>query len=118
MIDFEGLNVFISGPVTGRENGNREAFDRAVALAVDGGARTVYSPAHAFEFERGEHPHEHYMLRTLSELCGYDIDSDTGRRTPRYDVCLMLPGFEDSEGAMTEMAVAQACGIRIEVMNA
>lgn len=87
--------VFISGPMTGLPNFNREAFFKAADLMADVG-HVVLHPAH--------HPdglqHEQYL-----HICKAMIDC--------ADMLVQLPGWEQSKGARIEFEHARSRGLRI-----
>lgn len=112
MIDVRGRHVFLSGPMTGRYCYNVAAFSVAHERLNEAGAEWVYDPAvsHLRETrtERERHDHEEYMRRCINELTRPKYGQRDGNE---YDLLVSLPGWEGSEGATTERAVAEACGI-------
>lgn len=86
--------VYISGPVTGKENRNVVAFEDA-ARALDAAGYRVSVPTRftASTTERGK-----AMKGCITELL-------------RCDGVCMLDGWEMSKGAALEHAVALACGM-------
>ena len=108
--DFKGKRVFLSGPMTGLPDWNRDAFDRAEDELLELGAAYVFNPACKAP-RQGEHemPHKWYMMRTLYELTSYI--PVTG--APFYHVIAMLPGWEGSYGAGVERIVAEAIGLDV-----
>ena len=110
MTSVKGKRVFLSGPMTGIEHYNVEAFARAHAIVKEAGADEVYDPAMEWlvaEGRKGEGmTHEDWMRRCIHELTRNDL----GFR--HYHKLVQLPGWEDSGGALMEAAVADACGIQ------
>lgn len=106
--DFDGKAVFISGPMTGYEDYNRDAFDLAEMEINARGAIDVYNPARFAD--DGSLPHEHYMAKTLHDLTEF-FEGRPNR--PYYDAVVLLEGWERSEGAKAEKAVAEVCGIAV-----
>ncbi|MBR2682679.1 MAG: DUF4406 domain-containing protein [Atopobiaceae bacterium] len=107
MTNVKDRHVFISGPMTGIESYNVDAFLSAHKTLKMLGARYVFDPA--IEWLDGSGPtreHAYYMLRAIGELTNSD-----GYGRPDYDVLVSLPGWENSEGARLERTVAEACGI-------
>ncbi|MBR2804220.1 MAG: DUF4406 domain-containing protein [Eggerthellaceae bacterium] len=104
-IEFAGKRVYLSGPMTGIANWNRESFDEAARYLRSMGAK-VFNPA--FNLPTGEPlPHGYYMARDIHEL----TDNMNGK--PFYDILAQLPGWDKSNGAQVEMIVAKACGIEV-----
>lgn len=85
--------VFVSGPMTGIENFNYPAFNRA-AEALRKLGYTVLNPAENPEQDSWEG----YMRHALIQLL-------------QCDVVAQLPGWEDSRGARMEHDVADELGI-------
>lgn len=97
--------IYISGPVTGKPNGNYEAFcDAAYSLRA-----VRYDATIPHHFVEDEATHETAMLLCINELTDYRWKGEVSR--PWYDGVALLPGWEQSEGARLERAVAEACGI-------
>lgn len=108
---FDGKRVFLSGPMTGLPDWNRTAFQAAENAAYEAGAELVFNPCFYAPIRRADAlPHESYMALTLHALTRLD---DAERFRMRYDAIAMLPGWERSEGAKVERAVAEACGIEV-----
>ena len=112
MIDVKGKRVFLSGPMTGRYHYNVAAFAVAHARLKEAGADWVFDPAVAYLRETREeserHDHSEYMRRCLSELTRPRYGQRDGNE---YELLVSLPGWDGSEGATIERAVAEACGI-------
>ena len=114
--DFFGKNVFLSGPMTGIDGWNREAFANASAYVRDRGAASVHNPiVNAPTGWRAPDSHEGYMVQSLHTLTGWDYGdfAEHANRLPDFDALVLLPGWESSEGAIAEKAVAVACGIDV-----
>ncbi len=94
------MRIYIAGPVTGIPERNGTAFSSAMMALVDAGYR-VTNPLHlvppGMESAKA-------MRRLVPELCACD------------GVCL-LDGWEKSEGACVEVAVARACGLEVGYLN-
>ena len=113
MTSVSGKDVFLSGPMTGKEHYNVGAFADAHALLKDLGARSVYNPGIEYLLEPASESeqctHEHYMRRCIHELTsGVSMEGPA-----RYDLVVLLPGWEESVGATEERAVARWCGIPV-----
>ena len=108
-MSFEIANkrIYLSGPMTGIYDWNREAFIEAARYLRERGAR-VYNPAFSapMAHEKAK-SHQFYMLRDLHELTCYIGES------PYYDAVAQLPGWDKSNGAKVEMLVAKTCGIDV-----
>lgn len=108
----DGKNVFLSGPVTGRERDEVLAeFEEAEEICNESGAFNVYVPINEVSADA---THEQAMLECLHELTSaYNASNDPSRYvpTPYYDVLVQLPGWKFSFGCITEATVAMMCGI-------
>lgn len=93
--NLEDKRVFISGPVSSRKERYKEYFNKVVEELEKAGI-DYYNPANI----PGKHPWQVPMQITLSELL-------------KSDIIFMLKGWESSNGAKAEFAVAQICGITI-----
>jgi len=113
----KGLNVFLSGPMTGYECYNLLEFVKAHRRLQSLGAAYIYDPALIWlnRMVRGEkeESHEFYMRETITELAKGKSSQGLLAKKPLYDIVVMLDGWEKSEGAMTETYVANACGIKV-----
>lgn len=99
--------LYISGPVTGIEHDNVTNFRRAQRLLTEAG----YEAFMPHEIVEASDTHETAMLLCISELTGRTQKRGIRYPVPRYDGVALLPGWEQSEGARLEKAVAEACGI-------
>lgn len=119
MTDVHGKRIFLSGPITGMDHHNVAAFAVAHDDLKEAGAAYVFNPAMRYLGQRPDlaaaKTHEDYMTDCIHEL------TDRKKRTqgweqviPRkYDLLVSLPGWEKSDGATEERAVAEACGIEV-----
>jgi hypothetical protein len=98
--DMRGMHVYIAGPMEGRNDYNRAAFNMAEGILNELGA-TVWNPAKLRDLFRTD-GREACMRMNLRHLVG---DS------PRVDLLVLLPGWEDSQGARCEQMAAAQCGI-------
>ena len=105
------MRVYISGPMTGLPDYNRDAFDDAkTELKAQG--HVTWNPADNIDQAISEGwDHQRCMRVCLDELTRTWSDG-----TAVYDAIWMLPGWRGSRGATVEHLVAKACGI--EVMGA
>lgn len=108
MTDVRGKRVFLSGPVTSLLRDEAvSAFGEAWRLCDSRGAAGVYDPTSDVP---SDSTHEAAMHECLCELLTM---WPTGFY---YDLLVSLPGWEASEGATLERAVAEAVGIpRVEL---
>lgn len=105
--------IYISGPVTGKPNDNRAAFENA-SVALRSAGYEFFIP---HEIVEPDDSHE-----TAMRLCVHELTAPVVRRgivygSPRYDGLALLPGWEQSEGARLERAVAEACGIPCKTVD-
>lgn len=89
-------NVYISGPMTGIKNLNREAFEKAERLLRESG----HSPIN---------PHRFPQLETYEECIQMDLEVIA----MAADAIALLPGWENSPGSKRELAVAIQKGIDV-----
>ena len=119
MIDVTDKMIFLSGPITGKEHNNVAAFAVATERLREAGAAYVYNPAHkssnAHSEKRSHMTHKDYLLDTIHELTERKKRSQTWEWViPRkYDMLVLLDGWQDSDGARMERAVALECGIPV-----
>ena len=117
MIDVTDKVIFLSGPITGKEHNNVAAFAVAAEQLREAGAAYVYNPAHkssnAHSEKRSHMTREDYLLDTIHELTERKKRSQTWEWViPRkYDMLVLLDGWQDSDGAQVERAVALNCDI-------
>ena len=104
-VGLKGKRVYISGPMSGLPAMNRPAFRRA-AEELEALGAYPFDPANAWEHD--DKPYEWCMLHDLRMLTQI---SDYVRGVPFFDLLVLLPGFESSQGALIELSVARACGI-------
>lgn len=99
--------LYISGPVTGRENRNFDAFREAQRSLVDAG-HTAIIP---HQIVLPSSTHERAMRTCINELTWGRFGGFS------YDGVALLPGWEQSEGARFEKAVAEVCGIPVKTVD-
>ena len=99
-VETEPRVIYISGPMTGIPENNYPLF-HATARKLRADGHRVYNPA---EFWSG--PPEDFPIRqAFAAYCNF--------------ICLeateiyLLPGFENSRGAMAELALAGNCGLKV-----
>ena len=106
-MDFDRAYIYLSGSMTGQPDWNKPLFDEYEKRLYKMGAVYVYNPAWDAS-DDNDRSHEFYMLRDLSTLTRR-IEGGC----PFFDYVVMIPGWEESEGARVEREVALACGIEI-----
>ena len=91
------MRIYVIGPVTGREDRNRAAFEEA-RRRLEAAGHEVSTP---LDFVPGDAEHAMAMRMSLCWML----------RTGRVDGVARLDGWEGSAGASVESAVALACGL-------
>ncbi len=104
MSSVEGARIFLSGPMTGLPDLNRDAFAEAEAWCMAHGADFCFNPTTAWG--HSDRPREWYVLRDLHRLT--EPGDGAG---PLFTLVVRLPGWERSDGAWRESTVADDCGI-------
>jgi nucleoside 2-deoxyribosyltransferase len=95
------MHIYISGPITGMPNGNREQFAK-VAKALRDNGHLVVSPR---EINQGASP-------TWVSCMRNDL-----RAMMDCDSIILLEGYQNSKGAMLEMLVAASLGFHSFFMD-
>jgi hypothetical protein len=94
---FRSIIAYVSGPMTGREDNNRHAFNAASESLRESGI-IVLSPA---EHDMGKvHERSHHMRFDIQQVL-------------MSDVVYVLPGWKSSKGAKLEVAIAREIGLPI-----
>lgn len=106
------FRLYISGPVTGKPNDNRKAFEDARRKL-----RRYYMVDIPHEYVYAGAPHEEAMAILLHQLTDRTYSYRKGKCANLYDGVALLPGWEQSEGAKLEKAVAEACGITVKTVD-
>jgi len=110
-MQIDGKVAYISGPMTGWENYNKEAFDEAELKLRSLGANGVFNPATSLpRYEMGWE-REDFMLDDLDTLTMKYHEEDGIR--PIFDALVLLPMWWTSKGARLERKVAKAIGIPV-----
>lgn len=108
-MEVKGKTVYLSGPMSGIHVYNAPAFVEAHAALNRMGAAYVYDPVMQWLETRVE-DHEDCMVLCLEKLTDcWATDEGVVRNV---DLLVQLPGWDKSEGARLEAAVADACGIQ------
>lgn len=89
---------YIAGPITGLPNFNKEAFDEA-ARSLRNIGLDVHQPFEKKDFpeDYSKKPWTWYMRRSIAELV-------------KCHALILLRGWEESKGALTELRIAQSLG--------
>ena len=96
--------LYLSGPMSGYPNFNREAFYSAEQELVDAGYQVV-SPARLRVHAEGEPTWLDWMRPALQLML-------------EADAVAMLPGWEESRGANVELKLANQLGIDVSPVSA
>lgn len=107
--------LYISGPVTGEPDDNREAFKKARRKLWHECKGYIADIPHDFVGEGT--PHDEAMALLLNRLTDRTYSYRKGKCANLYDGVALLPGWEQSEGARLEKAVAEACGIPCKTVD-
>lgn len=106
--------LYISGPVTGVEHDNWNEFVLAKAKLRAAGHKAEMP----HDFVAPGTPHDQAMLICISALTDqWESFQEERRPYRRFDGVALLPGWEQSEGARLEKAVAEACGITVKTID-
>lgn len=100
------VNIFMSGPMTGLPSYNVGSFAEVHQRLIEGTfmgkyVNDVYDPAQEYLKSRIS-KREVAMRHCIANLS-----------SGKYDVLLLLPGWENSEGSRLEREVAKAIGMRV-----
>lgn len=89
---------YIAGPITGLPNFNQEAFEEAARVLRNIGL-DVHQPFELKDFpeDHSKKPWTWYMRRGITELV-------------KCHALILLPGWDESRGALTELRIAQSLG--------
>lgn len=114
--DFKKANVFISGPVTGKDRSYVDRiFGEAHRLLKSLEVEYVGMPNRLIPQDA---THESAMRESIHDLTKRTYDRRMGETTMElyrhnfYQYILMLPGWTLSKGCLVEARVACACGIK------
>ena len=97
--------IYISGPMTGYPNFNREAFVKA-EMCLIGKGKEVVSPSLVEQDDEGQTwkplqgKYSYYLKIALQKML-------------RCNAIVMLDGWQDSKGARVERYLAEALGYKI-----
>lgn len=97
------MRVYISGPMKGKTNLNKEAFDEAAKLWEEAGCEVINPHDYPLERRDGETDEELYerYMRQDFLLLG------------RCDTIHLLAGWSQSKGAISELKRARRLGITV-----
>lgn len=119
VIDITDKTIFLSGPMTGHDHYNVAEFSVAHNKLKNAGAKYVYNPAIRHlsmgNDKRKAMKHEDYLTDTINELTKREKRSQGWELIilRKYDMLVLLDGWEESEGSYVERAVAVICGIEV-----
>ena len=100
---FRGKQCFISGPVTGVENRNKQAFDAVKKWLLYEGAEVAYNPTEDISPDISWEEAMRTCIRVLAEY--------------PFSVLVCLPGSRESKGSLLEQAVAEALDMQIVYLD-
>lgn len=102
------LNIYIAGPMRGYENNNHNAFDNAERVLE---AKKIWNPVNPARVDRecGVDPSEDMTKLELREA----LKRDALLILDDCECLYMLRGWEKSDGAKMEHAIAVALGLGI-----
>lgn len=103
--------LYVSGPVTSKPVDGWLAF----ASARNALASVGYQVLDPNDLVPSVLSHEEAMLMCINTLTDYMWRDN--RPKPWLDGLALLPGWEQSEGARLEKAVAEACGITVKTVD-
>ena len=103
-VDLTDKRVFLSGPMSGLPDYNRDAFVAAESKCYGAGASFVFNPA--THWGHSDQPREWYMRHDINWLTVSGIGG-----VPAFNIVVQLSGWGGSDGARIEAEVARACGI-------
>lgn len=103
------MKLYLSGPITGKPDGNRAAFDNAARALHECGHQPInpHIVGELVEAEFGNITPEwaDYMRADIAELMA-------------CDAVATLPGWVESRGACIEVHLAQALGMLVQSVDA
>ena len=100
--------AYLSGPMTGIEEFNRPAFQKAAQHLRDLGFEVI-DPGEGEEYDTIEKAALAVSRQKLQMYLSRDIDLIQ----EMADVVVLMPGWEDSNGCKLEVAVADAVGVPV-----
>lgn len=107
----EGGRIFVSGPITGKENLNREAFNAEEILLLEAG-HTVFTPFHitppdetTLNFWERLGSRDELEWQYFMRVCVGQI--------PLCDGMRMLPDWQNSKGSVWEHRIAKMLGLEV-----
>jgi hypothetical protein len=101
------MKVYIAGPMRDLPKFNFPAFDRAEARLRAAGWEVV-NPARMDREMDGFDPTQKAMAHSIEFYMRRDLPAVAG-----CDAIALLPGWERSDGAQKELAVAHWCGLDV-----
>jgi hypothetical protein len=100
--------VFLSGPVTGVSHESaREAFEGAQKKIEE------LSEMSCWVFNPLRHVPSNWDHAAAMRLCISELTAHLAGAEAYYNALIQLSGWQESEGARTELEVALACGIPV-----
>lgn len=88
------MKCYISGPITGQPNGNKEAFEQGAICALAKGYQPINPHNNGLDKDSPWIEHMRADIKSMMDC----------------DVIMLLPGWRKSKGARIEAMIAQALG--------
>lgn len=112
--------AYLAGPMRGYVDFNKKAFDEAT-ITLESWGFEVFSPAASDVNEFGslesdDGDEDELAQRagmTTKQLRRHVFEKDLGWICREADVVVLLPGWENSKGALAEKATAEALGLDV-----
>lgn len=115
------MKIYLAGPMRGYPHFNFPEFDKgAAALRKEG--HTVFSPAERDRSAHGDIAADNLAGDEKLAECSYGFNlrealaADMKFICEEADAIALLPGWENSKGALAERATATALGLKIFVV--
>jgi hypothetical protein len=110
------MTVYISGPVTGKRNNNRKAFEKAQAklektFGFEGDAFRIISPMKIAETVEMNFSDMNRILRKAKKPEWADYMKSCIKRLCDSSHVFFLKGWEKSRGAVLERHIAESLGL-------
>ena len=109
------MRLYVSGPMTGIPNYNFAAF-QATTVTLRGMGHEVWSPAE-MDAEEGVAPDPEGKTDDMEKYAGYLARDIRVLAEERIEGIVVLPGWMNSGGAITEVAFAQALHLPVFVLE-
>lgn len=105
--------IYLSGPMTGKPNYNRELFNEVAEALTEGGWAVFNPAANELELFGSYEACDKALVEDRQEALRMLLRADLEYITQWAEAIAMLPGWETSLGARAEHATAVALGLQI-----